>query len=457
MMRLTSLAALGAALLLTACNTTTPYSTPDVSIPDQYGHAAAGAAAESQARPVSSGPWWRSFGDPRLERLVGQVLERNNNLAAAAILVRRAQLQAGLAEENLVPQLGASGNASTTRRDGRTTDSYSASASVSYEVDLWNRLGSLRDAAQWEAEATQQDRDATELTLIGTTAGLYWQLAYLNQQIASGQQSIAYARQTLDLVRTQYRTGAASALEVNEAEQSLATQLAAQSRLDQQRVETRASIALLLGGQPWSDGPEPQALPLAPLPAVEPGLPASLLGRRPDLRAAELRLRGSLADVDATRTSYYPALSLTGSYGSSSSSLSDLLSNPVGTLGAGLTLPFLNWEKVRLNTAISRADYERAVVTFRQTLQQALVDVDNALSARQQLAIQAEQQQTSLEATRTAERLYAVRYRAGAVPLRTWLDAQERRRSAELAFAQVHLNRLTNQVTLYQALGGGTT
>ena len=147
-------------------------------------------------------------------------------------------------------------------------------------------------------------------------------------------------------------------------------------------------------------------------------------------------------------------LSLTGALGGSSSALGSVLANPVATLGAGLVLPFLNQTEMRTNAAIAQTDYERAVVQFRQTLYQALADVDNALSARRQYAEQAVQLEQSLADARRAERLYEVRYRAGAVALKPWLDAQEKRRNAEIALAENRLNRLVNHATLYQALGG---
>ncbi|MDQ6215971.1 TolC family protein, partial [Achromobacter insolitus] len=152
--------------------------------------------------------------------------------------------------------------------------------------------------------------------------------------------------------------------------------------------------------------------------------------------------------------SFYPPLTLTGALGSSSPSLSDVLKNPVGSLGAALTLPFLQWNQMQLNIKISKADYEERVVNFRQALYQAMADVENALSNRTQLRLQAEQLDASLRAAREAERLYEVRYRAGAVPLRDWLDAQEKRRVAEVSRDENMLNRLVNQVTVYQALGG---
>lgn len=154
------------------------------------------------------------------------------------------------------------------------------------------------------------------------------------------------------------------------------------------------------------------------------------------------------------RTSYYPTLSLTGALGGSSTSLSNVLANPVATLGAGLVLPFLRLGEMQRNTAIARNSYEQAIIHFRQTLYAALADAENALSARTQLQQQSDQQAIALEQAQRAEQLTEVQYRAGAVPLKTWLDAQESRRSATLAWQNVQLARAINQVTLYKALGG---
>ena len=451
------------ALALSGCSTLrTPYEAPSALVPAQWQHAGADAVTQqSAARDATAitGEWWKAFGDPVLDQLVETALARNNDLAVAAIRVRRAQLQARLSENR--PSFSASVNSGANRPldGGSTTRSNSASLGVSYEADLWNRLGASTDAARWEALATAQDREAAAQALVGTTATLYWQLGHFNQRLASSAESIRYAERTLALIQAQYDAGAVSTLEVAESRQSLASQRAAMAQLQQQYVETSNALVLLFDGS--ASGPAapgwsaPQALPDTALPDVAAGLPAELLGRRPDLRAAELRLRESLATADATRLSYYPRLSLTGALGGSSSSLGNLLANPLATLGAGLVLPFLNRTEMQLSTDIARADYEQAVVAFRQTLYQAFVDVDNALSARRQLTEQGVQLEQSLADARRAEQLYEVRYRAGAVALRPWLDAQEKRRSAEIALSDNRLSRLTNHATLYQALGGG--
>ena len=438
-------------LLCTAaagCATTSGYATPQ--LPLQYTQAAGPAAESDQA----DDHWWQAFGDTRLDALVTRVLAQNNNLAAATILVRRAQLQAGLAADAQLPHASAGANASLSSSNTQN-DQYVASASVSWEVDLFGRLGAERDAARWEARATAEDLAATRLSLIGTTINLYWQLAELNERIALGESSVGYAQDALSLVSSQRAAGAVSDIEVNEARQSLESQRASLEAIQQSRTETRTAMAMLIGQSSWPEQDEPTSLPRAPGPEVKAGLPAQLLARRPDLRAAELRLREALSTVDAARASFYPSLTLTGTAGGTSLELTNVLSNPASVLGVGIDLPFLNFNQLNLQLKVTNADYERAVVLFRQNLLEAFGDVENALSAQRRLAAQGERLDAGLRAAREAERLYGVRYRAGAVPLRTYLDAQEQMRAAERAALENRRDQLEAQVTLYEALGGG--
>ena len=453
-------ASMAAVLLATGCASSFngPYQSPAVTVPAQYVNDTMSTASRAAAtNRVTADSWWKNFGDAELNRLVDSALQRNNDLAAATIRVRRAQLQAGIADNKLAPQFSGSGSIGVSRAlesGASSSRSNGVSLGAGYEVDLWNKLGSQRDVARWEAQATAQDREATALALVGTTAQLYWQLGYINQRLASSELSIAYAQKTYDLVQAQYRAGATSGLELAEAQQSLANQLASRTTLQQQAVEANTALALLFDGPPGASITNPQALPVSVLPVVDAGLPAELLGRRPDLRAAELRVREAFTTIDATRASYYPSLNLTASLGSSSAALLSVLQNPVAALGAGISLPFLQRTQMKLNIQVSEAQYEEAVVNFRQTLYTALGDVENALSARQQFMRQGELLEQALAAAQKAEQLYEARYRAGAVPLKSWLDAQEQRRSAEISVTENRLNRLLNQVVLYQALGG---
>ena len=443
-------ASAGLLLLLAGCGSLrTTYVRPEATIAPRW------TQSEALASQAVGGDWWRRFGDPQLDRLVDRVLARDNDLAVAAITLRRARLQARYAVIN--PTIGASGSDNYTaplKGNAPSVQTQSASVQASYEVDLFGALAAQKDVARWEARATQQDLESTRLSLIGTTVDLYFQIAFLNERIALADQSVAYAQKTLDLVQVQSNAGSASSLEVAEAVQNLATQRANQHTLIEQRVEARNALNLLLNGETATEADELRQLPPGDPPSVDAGLPASLLARRPDLRASEMRLREQLADVDQTQLSFYPSLSLTGSLGSSSTSLSQLLQNPVGALGASLALPFLQVDQVRLQVGVSRANYDAAVVQFRQSLYQSLTDVENALSARGQLAAEGVDLAESLKNARTVERLDEVRYRAGSIPLKTWLDAQESRRQAEAAAAQNQLNLLQSYVTLCESLGG---
>lgn len=451
---------------LAGCATTdvhAPRATPLLAAEYGLGDSDRNLPVEPMQRPATdtstaeSGPWWQAFGDERLNRLVERMLAANTELASAGLRLERARLIARLAFDSLLPQLDAGVSGSHRKPLERGTDStrsYGASIGVSYEVDLWRRLRDQRDIATWETRATAEDFQSTRLALIGATCDLYWQLAFLNQRIVASDASIERLRRTQALVQVQLDAGDVSRLESREAEQNLQSELAARSQLTQARVEVRNALTVLLDGNPWPQSEEPGELILLDVPEIQAGLPAELLSRRPDMRAAELRLREVLVNIGVVRASYYPTVSLTGSIGGSALSLRDVLSDPVATLGAGLALPFLRWNRARLDVAIAENDYALAVNDFRDSLYRAFVEVDTALAEKAALQVQVEATRRSHEEAIEVERLYGVRYRAGATPLRNWLDAQETRRLAEIALAQARLSQLRNLSLLYRALGG---
>jgi NodT family efflux transporter outer membrane factor (OMF) lipoprotein len=446
--------------LLSGCGglTRSVYREPQVAAPKEWSASTPAGKAGTLTGAVVAGreKWWQNFNDPVLDGLIERALRSNNDLAAAAIKVRRARLQSGLTDTNLTPSvsIGANSNLSRDLKSRTDTRTHSATAALSYELDLWGKLASARDAGSFEAQATEFDRQGVALSLIGTTAASYWQIGYLNQLIAISQASIDYARKTVDLVEVKYRAGAVSALDLVQARQTLATQGAAVELLELQRTQARNALAILFDQAPQNATPEPQLLPEGALPEAGVGLPASLIGRRPDLRAAEMRLREYLANVDTTRASFYPTFTLTGSLGGSSTSLLNVLQNPVAALGAGLTLPFVQWNTMTLSRKISETQYEEAVVNFRQALYTGLSEVENALSARTRYAAEGTLLDDAFTLASSAESLLEIRYRAGSSAIQFWLDAQESRRSVEKSLIVNRLNRYNTTMTLYKALGG---
>lgn len=442
---------LGICLALGACSQQSSYQRADLAIPAQWQQADGRASA-----PLSSGPWWQGFGDARLNALVDAVLAANTNLYVAGLRLKGARLAADQADTNQTPGIAASLDANTNKqlKSGISTHSLGPGLTLNYEVDLWGKLAAVRDQASWEAAASAEDLAATRQTLISQTLQQYWQLGYLNSAITLGERQLANLTETLRLTRVKYEAGAVPRLDLVQANQQLAGKRAAQASLRSQRVAASSALLQLLGR---SRGPvpfEPDSLTLAPIPEIAAGLPADLLARRPDVRAAELRLRKTLARSDEVRSSFYPALTLTGSASTASDRLAQVLENPVGSLGAALTLPFLEYNNNRLAVASSANDYQIAQAEFRQRLFDALFEVENALAARrfgeQQLADLALQQSYASE----ADRLARVRFEAGSSPVQDWLDEQNRRSEAELALLAQQQTQLNTMASLYLALGG---
>jgi NodT family efflux transporter outer membrane factor (OMF) lipoprotein len=454
---------LATAIFCTGCVTT--YRAPDVAMASRYGAAVdtdtglempIGTAASYPRRDAAADPWWRGFEDATLDRWVEDVLARNRDLKTAALRVQRARLQVGQARNDRLP--AASGSVSDSASEairGGAPDQDSASAQVSlhYEVDLWRRLQTAETAADWGARASAEDLDSTALLLIANACDLYWRLADINARIARGEQAIATARRTTALIDLQYAAGAVSRLETAEAAQSLQQRIGNQARLEQQRSELRGSIAVLRGGVYWPERDEPRSITASALP-IDAGVPVDLLGRRPDLRAAEWRLRQTLAEADRVRLSAYPQLNLNLSASGTGTNIGDLLDQPVRTLTRSLLLPFLDINGARLRIAVAQKDYDIAAEAFAQRLVEALGEVEAANVARAPLEAQVVSARDALRAAEQTERLYALRYRAGAAPLRLWLDAQQSRVSAEDTLSQAELAQRRNEIVLVKALGG---
>jgi len=352
------------------------------------------------------------------------VLAANPDMRVAGLRLKSALLGADLADTNLTPSVSANLGASGTKnmRDGSASSNLGPSLNLSYEVDLWGRLAAARDQASWEAQASEQDLAATRLLLIGKTLEQYWQLAYLGSAITLGNQQLANLTRVERLTRAKYEAGAVTRLDLVQA--------------SQQKAGKQAEIATLI------------------LQRLAAGIPADVLARRPDVRAAELRLRKTLARGDEIRTGFYPTLSLTGGASTTSDTLTQVLQNPIGTLGATLTLPFLEYNKTRLSIAGADIDYQIAETEFRKQLYAALMEVEDGLAARQQGEQRLRYLRQQLDYAREAERLAGARFLAGATGVQPWLDEQNRLWDAELALLAQQQSQLNTMAGIYRALGG---
>lgn len=437
-------------LLATGCVARSELPEQNVTVPEQW------QTGQTQSETQAISQWWTSFGDPQLNQWVEKVLATNSDLAIATLTLKQARLEAGLATSDTYPDVSASvsGERSKPLDGGESSKSYQASLSVSYELDLWGKLSAAKDAAMWTALATQQEREATAQSLVATTAQLYWQIGYLNQRVELSNNDIKDAKETLALTQSQYRHGSVTRVNVLEAERTLAGLEATHRDYLQQRTEAVNAFAILFDQPPQDLATSIPALPDYAVPTIEAGVPADVLNRRPDVKQSLFELKSVLATKDNTDTNYFPSLTLTGALGGSSTELSKLLSDPIGTLGADLTLPFLNWNEMQLNRDIAQVKYESAIISYRKTLYAALQDVDNALSAKENYEFQAEKLQKQYDSAAEVARIYKSQYEYGAIDITTLLDAQENERSAKASLLENRYNQLVNIATVYQSLGG---
>ncbi|MBY7955823.1 efflux transporter outer membrane subunit [Vibrio fluvialis] len=437
-------------LLATGCVARSELPEQNVTVPEQW------QTGQTQSETQAISQWWTSFGDPQLNQWVEKVLATNSDLAIATLTLKQARLEAGLATSDTYPDVSASvsGERSKPLDGGESSKSYQASLSVSYELDLWGKLSAAKDAAMWTALATQQEREATAQSLVATTAQLYWQIGYLNQRVELSNNDIKDAKETLALTQSQYRHGSVTRVNVLEAERTLAGLEATHRDYLQQRTEAANAFAILFDQPPQDLATSIPALPDYAVPTIEAGVPADVLNRRPDVKQSLFELKSVLATKDNTDTNYFPSLTLTGALGGSSTELRKLLSDPIGTLGADLTLPFLNWNEMQLNRDIAQVKYESAIISYRKTLYAALQDVDNALSAKENYEFQAEKLQKQYDSAAEVARIYKSQYEYGAIDITTLLDAQENERSAKASLLENRYNQLVNIATVYQSLGG---
>lgn len=447
-------------LIVAGCTTTGDMA--DRAAPPPVAQAWVNAPDPNAAPTVISDTWWQAYGAADLADLIATAHRNNPDLAASRQRIAQARATARAAASGLYPTLDSSGGAS--RRwpgEGRATNGFQAGFDAAYELDLWGGTRATVDAAEAGTRATEFQRDAAALSLSADVATTYFQVLSLNDRVGSARRILDIATRILDLVETQETLGATSGLEVSRQRGAVAGLRASIPTLEQRRAETLNALAQLLGATP--DG-MPEALRARTLddvllPDVAPGLPSTLLERRPDLRAAEAGLEGARADVMAARAAMLPSIRLTGGGGFSSAELSSLFT-PAGflaNLAGGIAAPIFDAGRLDAQRDRAVAAEGAAIEAYRSAVIAAFRDVEDALAGLKYLAeVEAAQQ----DAHREAQNSYAIaeaRYRAGRTDFLDLLDAQRNLFQQEDALREVRLARLNASVALYEALGGGPT
>ena len=439
-------------LLLAGCSplTRSDYQRPLLSLPTQWPSATDEAAEYG----------WQRFGDPRLARVIEQVLESNNDLAAAAITLQQARVTAGLTNTNMTPDVTVSGSASNSKNVRRGTPSqenYSSSIAIAWELDLWGKLARTREQSEWQAVASEQDYYATVLSTIGTTAQLYWRIALYNQQIRNQRDGLAISEQTVQQVVSWFNAGKVGQLDVLQSQQALLERQNQLRMLVQQRQSARNALALLLNRPAEQHADESPALDVNQQVPLAQKTPLRVIAHRPDIQAAESRLRAVLAGFDAARLQFYPALSLDASLNAGSQVFSQWFSEPIRSVGSTLALPFIQWNTRQLTVEQADLAIKQAAIAFRTTAYKALAEVDDAMENRMSAEEQRARLHQSLALSQRRLTLTESRYRAGAVDFQTLLNAQDDLLTLENSLAQTQYDYLYATMQHWLAQGGGET
>jgi NodT family efflux transporter outer membrane factor (OMF) lipoprotein len=414
--------------------------------------------------------WWAEFDDPGLKALIEEALENNRDLRGAAARVEAARAQARIAGADQYPDVIAGLDSAKRKQNfiglpipgaeggvlSTTTTTWGLSLDVSWEVDLWGRLRAGAAAALADAQAARADYEAARLSLSGQTAKLWFALVEARQQLDLARQTLTSFQDAADWIRGRYEAGLRPSVDLRLALANVhGAEAAVQARLGEIELLER-QVEVLLGRYPVGGLPEVDALPSLPGP-VPAGLPAEMLSRRPDLAAAERRVAAADRRLAQARRSLYPRLSLTGSVGSSSEELGDLLDGDFGvwSIAGGLLQPIFQGGRLRANVELSEAQTREAVSSFAGTALQAFSEVESTLAVESLLEERERALADATEQSVAARALTERRYAAGIDNVFGVLDAQRRAFDAESALLTVRRLRLDNRVDLYLALGGG--
>ena len=442
--------------LLSACSLTPEYERPAAPVPTTF----AGSVSEA-AVPVL--PAWSDFvADDRLRQVVTLALQNNRDLRVAMANVEQVRAQYRIQRANQAPtvNLGVTGNRQASE-GGDITSTYTAGLLVSaWEIDFFGRLGSLKEAALAQYLASEESARAAQTSLVASVISTWLSLQADEELLSFTQQTQATREDSLRLTRLRFDNGAASALDLRQAESLAASARATLAQQQRQRSQDLNALALLVG----------QAVPASLLPSVPKevdrssllrdvpeGLPSDLLERRPDIRQAEQQLLAANANIGAARAAFFPRISLTTSLGSASTELSGLFKDGSWgfTLAPQALMPIFDLGRNQAALDASKASREAAVAQYEKAIQVAFREVSDALAGRATLGEQIQAQQSLVQSESERLRLAELRYRNGVASFLEVLDAQRSLFAAQQALTQTRLARQLNQVALYKALGGG--
>lgn len=323
--------------------------------------------------------WWKAYNNDELNYLTSFALKNNPDMLKAAVKIQKQLANLNLSESDLFPTLTGSLGASSKKKlnDGKeSTQTFSGELALNYEIDLYGKIADARDAQEFELNATVADAESARLSVVNSVVDLYFNLLYLRDTIELTQKNIDTYSSLLDIASARFNTGKADKLEITQARQSLIAEQTALLNAQTQYKEMEQSLRNVLNLKP-SDGFVLGKASILKQPLLTPHLsvPVSVLANRPDLTAAQYRLKKAFKSMKVSEKGWYPTISLNGAIGSSSGRAKSTFDFPYLLGGVSVNLPFLDWNSVKNNVKIAKADYDIALIDFKDALAQALNEV----------------------------------------------------------------------------------
>lgn len=411
--------------------------------------------------------WWEGFGDARLNALVEEALAHNDDLKIAASNVALARASLGFSRADRYPTLDAGASAYRQKTSGESLSPFSGviynnfefSASASYEFDFWGKYKNLELAARSELIATEADRETVRIGLVGSVTELYFNLVSQQRQIAVTAEAVEAYRESYDYRRRQFEHGVIDALTLEQSRALYAGAKVSLATLKESRLLSANALGILLGRTPKALlDTKVETVGQLPRPLQIPaGLTSGLLEQRPDIRAAEARLRSANAAIGVAKAAYFPNISLTGTAGYGSTEFDRLMTSGAQMWGFGPTLyvPLLDFGRIRSNVEKAEAEKERAVTAYAKTVRNAFKEVYDALAKIGATQEKLEAQQEADEALERVLLLTQSRFERGYVTYLEVVEAKWNLLASRTNVIALNADLIANQVTLYKALGGG--
>jgi multidrug efflux system outer membrane protein len=451
------------AIVVAGCGVQPRYEKPAVELPEAW--------KETAPRFAEDGRWWRIYQDSSLEATVDEALANNADLLIAAARVDEARALLGEARSFFFPRVDANASAGRQQISQRTATSfpgiprefsnYRATLDVSYEVDLFGRLGSNAAAARAELEASEASREAVRLALAAQVAKSYFALRAFHEQVEFTKRTLSLREEWLSLQRKRHQGGVISDYELRQQEAEAAATRAQLPPLEREREREEVALSVLLGRTPKqvfeSQVKVKDALDESPgAPAVPSGLPSELLLRRPDLVEAERRLAAANARIGVARAEMFPSIALTAALGSESAALSNLFSGPamIWSVAAAVAQPIFAGGRLQARTEAAEARERAALAQYQQAIRAAFGEVRAALIAQSRARESYEAESARAAALAETLRLARLRYENGVASQLDVIDAERGLLAAQIARIEALRAHRAAVADLFRALGG---